>query len=169
MTPEAEIEGYLDAVKARLSTATSGEREEIAGEIGARIRDSLGEIGASVESVLAKLGPPQKLAVRYRDARLIARASDSYLPPVLMHALIRSGIQGVLAFVVALIGYWLGGGLVAYGAVLLMLSQIFPSSANTSAIGGALGMIGVGFLILFLMTIALRFLIGFFRRRQPAL
>jgi uncharacterized membrane protein len=155
-------------VKARLSKVTSGERQAIAGEIHARICDLLGEVGASMESVLANLGPPEKLAVKYRDARLIAKAGDSYLPPVLLHALIRSGIQGVLAFVAGLIGYWFGGGLVAYGAVLVIMTQIFPSAANSSAAGGAVGMIGAGVLILFLTTFALHFIIGLFRRRQPA-
>ncbi|HEX4757925.1 MAG TPA: hypothetical protein VH308_08080 [Terracidiphilus sp.] len=169
MAPEAEIDRYLDSVKARLRTVTSGEREEITGQISARIRDSLGELGASVETVLARLGPPEKLAVKYRDARLITKASDSYLPQVLLHALIRSGIQGVLVFVVGLIGYWLGGGLVAYGAVLMILTEVLPSAANRSAAGAALAMIGVGVLILFLITIALHYIIGFFRRRQPAL
>jgi uncharacterized membrane protein len=169
MTPEVEIERYLDSVKTRLSKITSGERQAIADEIHARILDSLGEVGASMESVLARLGPPEKLAIKYRDAQLIAKASDSYLPPVLLHALIRSGVQGVLSFVAGLIGYWLGGGLVAYGAVLVILIQIFPSAANRSAAGGAVGMIGAGVLILFLTTFALHFIIGLFRRRQPAL
>ena len=169
MTPEAQIERYLDAVKARLSNVTSGERNEIADQIYARIRDSLGEPGASAESVLAKLGSPEKLAVKYRDARLIAKASESYLPPVLLHALVRSGIPGVLVFVAGLLGYWFGGGLVAMGAVLVILTQVLPMSANGSAAGRALGMIGGGVLILFLTTLGLQFMVGFFRRRQPTL
>jgi uncharacterized membrane protein len=169
MTAEAQIERYMDAVKARLSNVTSGERAEIVDEISARIHDSLRKLGASVESVLAKMGPPEKLAVKYRDARLLARASESYMPPVLMHALARSGFLGVLAFMVGLVGYWLSGGLIAFGAVLVILSQVHPLTANGSAAAAVLRMIGVGVLILVLTTVALHFVVGVFRRRQPTL
>lgn len=169
MTAEAQIERYLDAVRTRLSNVTSRERTEIVDGISARIRDSLGKLGASVESVFAQMGPPEKLAVRYRDARLMARASESYMPPVLMHALVRSGILGVLVFIVGLIGFWLGGGLIAFGAVLVILSQIHPLTATGSAAAGVLGMIGLGVLILFLTTVALHVMVGVFRRRQPTL
>jgi uncharacterized membrane protein len=173
MTAETQIESYMNAVKSRLGSLTGGEREEIAGEIAARIRAAADEPGSDVESVLARLGPPERLAVQYRDARLIAKASESYLPPVLMHALARSGILGVLVFIIGIIGYWVGGGLLVFGLLAFLWSLIQPNALSSGPTGSAtmeiLRLAGGGCLILLFTTFVLRAALRFLRRPQSPL
>jgi uncharacterized membrane protein len=126
MTAESQIDGYLTALRTHLGPLTIAEREEIAREINAHIRDSVEETGASVENVLARLGPAKDLAAQYRDGLLIQRASRSISPLLLLRATLRlatKSVSGIFVFFCAVFGYSLGAGFV----VVALAKTIVPS------------------------------------------
>lgn len=169
MNAEAQIEDYLAAVSARLSTVTSGEREQIVAAVSAQIRQSTQQPGATVDSVLARLGPPQKLADRHHTSYLVARASNSFMPPVLMHALMRCGLLGILASVIGVLCYWIGGGMLVFGLLATIWIVTHPGMQPAATALGIAELIGFGLLILFLTTIGMNLLVGLFKRRQQML
>ena len=123
------VDSYLTALRLHLGPLTIDEREEIVREIGAHIRDSVEERGGNVEAVLARLGPAEELAAQYRDGVLIARASRSISPIVLLRATLRlatKGTFGILAFLLGTIGYLVGGSLV----LSALLKPFFPSNTG---------------------------------------
>jgi hypothetical protein len=114
----------------------------------------------TIESAIAKLGPAKKLAIQYRDAHLIEKAGKSWSPALLLQASLRNGIPGMLAFVVGLALYWVGGFAVVFGTLSLLLSLVHFSPHGKIAIGGSLAdlivPIVVGLVVLVVTTLLLR-------------
>src|SRR5271157_229814 len=108
MTAEMQIDSYLTALRLHLGPLTIADREEIAREIGAHVRDSAEQSGSTIEMVLARLGPAEALAAQYRDGLLIRHASRSISPLVLLRATLRlatKGAFGIVVFFLGLLGY----------------------------------------------------------------
>lgn len=173
MTADSKINDYLEAVRAYLGQATASEEEAIIRAVAARIRSSAEEPGETVESVLERLGHPKKLAVQYRDARLVAKAIQGYSPTLLLHAALRTGIPGLSAFLFGLAGYWFGGGLLVFGTLMILWSAIHYTLHTPGAIGPGMleiiALIGGGILILVFTTLVLRVLLGAFQRMRSPL
>jgi uncharacterized membrane protein len=135
MTAETQIDNYLNALRFNLGPIAIADREEIAREIGAHVRDSAEESGATIETVLDRLGPPEALAAQYRDGILIRQASRSISPLVLLRATLRlatEGIFGMLVFVLGSIGYLGGIGFVLTG----FAKCVFPAHTGTWVVDG---------------------------------
>ncbi len=165
---DTKIEDYLGKVRANLGAATASEEEEVIREIAARIQKTAAQTGAGTEAILEKLGPAAKVAHGYRDAILIAKASGSLSPTLLLRASIKNGLPGVLAFLVGLAGYWFGGAVVISGALALLWS-IFQYSRNLHASIGsnvlyAVLSIAVGVAVISLMTFLLRAMLRMSKR-----
>ena len=144
MTAEVQLDNYLTALRTHLGPLTIADREEIAREIGAHVRDSAEESGAAIQTVLARLGPAEALAAQYRDGMLIRRASHSVSPLVLMRATLRlatKGALGIVVFFLGLFGYALGGGLV----LTALIKPILPANTGIWIENGHLASSGVLF------------------------
>jgi len=128
MTPEKQINDYLSQLRVALKGITVSEREDIVEEIHMHIRERVADPQCSLDAVFAGLGPAHELAQQYRTGVLVQRARTSLSPVVILRAALRwatMGVEGFLVFMIAIIGYALGGGFVA----LAILKPIFP--ANT--------------------------------------
>lgn len=128
MTPESQINGYLEQLRSALTGMTVTEREDIVEEIHMHIRERLADPHANLESVLSGLGPADELAQQYCTGVLVQRAQHSISPLVILRAALRwatTGVEGFVVFVIALIGYF--GG-VAF-LLLALIKPFFP--ANT--------------------------------------
>jgi uncharacterized membrane protein len=123
------MEGYLATLRLHLAPLTLSEREEIAMEIAAHVRDSAEQSGATEESVLARLGSAEALAAQYRDGLLIRRASRSFSPILLLRATMRlatRSIAWVFVFFLSVFGYAFGAGFV----IIAFAKMIVPSHAG---------------------------------------
>jgi hypothetical protein len=112
-----------------LSGLTVQEREDIVDEIRAHVEERVAGSGFSVEETLRRLGPVEDLARDYTNGALVKRTNRSLSPlPVLRaaRAWAMTGFHGVLAFVVALLGYSLGLGFM----VCAMLKPLFPEQVG---------------------------------------
>jgi uncharacterized membrane-anchored protein len=160
MNRDPEIEQYLAQVRGHLGSATASEEEEVIREVAARIEGLAANTGATAESVL---GPADTVARRIRDAQLITRASRSNSPLLLLHASLKNGIVGVLAFLVGLAGYWLGGSIVVFGTLSLLWSAVHYKPNASTAIGSGilqtLMTVVAGAVVLALTTFLLRTLL----------
>ena len=128
MTSEAQISDYLARLRASLVGMTVSEREDIVEEIRMHIRERSGESTSSLSTVLTSLGSPELLAEQYRTGMLVQKAQTSRSPFLILRAALRwatTGIEGFLVFVIALLGYAMGVGLL----LLALLKPFFP--ANT--------------------------------------
>lgn len=135
------MEGYLATLRLHLAPLTLSEREEIAMEIAAHVRDSAEQSGATEESVLARLGSAEALAAQYRDGLLIRRASRSFSPILLLRATMRlatRSIAWVFVFFLSVFGYAFGAGFV----IIAFAKMIVPSHAGAWVQDGRL--IGFG-------------------------
>lgn len=129
MTNEMQIENYLTALRSHLGPLTIAEREEIALEIGAHIRDSAEQSGTALTAILARLGTAESLAAQYREGVLIRQASRSFSPLVLLRATLRlatKGVFGVVVFFLGIFGYAIGGGLV----LTALVKPILPGNTG---------------------------------------
>jgi uncharacterized membrane protein len=108
-TADDRISSYLGSFDAALGQAL--EKNEILREIRAHILDSVADApnrDDATTRVLRMLGTPQELAARYRMEHLLTHAGRSFSPWLLLQTTWRwakLGMRGVLAFVVALVGY----------------------------------------------------------------
>jgi len=128
MTTEIQVNGYLARLRASLTGMTVAEREDIVEEIRMHIRERSGDPGTNVEAALAGLGPADELAQQYRTGLLVQRARTSISPVVILRAALRwatTGVEGFIVFMIAIIGYAMGGGFI----LLAMVKPFFP--ANT--------------------------------------
>ena len=144
MIAETQINSYLTALRLHLGPLAIADREEIAREIGAHVRDSAEESGSTIEMVLARLGPAEALAAQYRDGLLIRQASRSISPLVLLRAALRlatKGALGIVVFFLGLFGYALGGGL----ALTALIKPILPANTGMWVENGHLASSGVLF------------------------
>jgi uncharacterized membrane protein len=144
MNAEMQIDSYLTALRLHLGPLSIADREEIAREIGAHVRDSAEQPGSTIEIVLARLGPAEALAAQYRDGLLIRHAGRSFSPLVLLRAAFRlatKGAFGIVVFFLGLFGYALGGGLVLTG----LIKPIMPANTGMWVENGHLASSGVLF------------------------
>jgi hypothetical protein len=135
MNADPKIGAYLSKVRASLGSATASDEEEVVREVDARIQELAAEPGATAESALERIGPADKVAHRYRDSLLIAKASQSYSPVLLLRGSLKNGVAGVLAFIVGLAGYWIGGCILVFGTLALMWSAAHYTPNAPAAIG----------------------------------
>jgi uncharacterized membrane protein len=171
MNADSKIESYLAEVRVHLGSVTASDEEEVIREIAARIQDLAAKPGATAESALEQLGPAKKAAHRYRDALLIAKASHGNSPILLLNASLRNGVFGVLAFIVGLAGYWIGGGILVFGALALLWSTVHYTPNAQAAIGSSLfqafSTLVVGAIVLVVTTLLLRASLRVSKRNQP--
>ena len=111
---QKRIEAYLADFKAGLKGLPAADRNEFVSEISAHIRDSV-EAGRSIDDVLSQLGPAKELAAQYREALWLDRASRTISPWFMLQGvfwLAKTSALGFICFVVALIGYVTGSGMI---------------------------------------------------------
>lgn len=128
-TPDPKINNYLIALRECLANMSVLDREEIVREISAHIRECAEEPNSSAEAILQRLGSAESLASQYSQDLLIRSASRSISPLLILRATLRlakRGMEGIVLFVGALLGYALGGGL----ALTAILKPIFPSQTG---------------------------------------
>jgi hypothetical protein len=163
MSRDPKIEMYLGEVRALLARANAGEEEKVVRQITERILTLSAKPGSTADSAIAELGPAAIVARRFRDANLIARAAKSNSPLLLLHASLGNGIKGVLAFVLGLAGYWLGGCIAVFGTLVLAWSAFHYTPNANAAIGSSMIedaiVIAVGLSLLVLTTVLLRALL----------
>jgi hypothetical protein len=116
------IEHYLSRLGSSLQSLPQPEREDILQEIRAHIMDSAGPApdAAAIQQVLRTLGAPEELGERYHTEFVLARASRSFAPWVLMRTAGRwamVSLRGFTAFFIGFVGYSLG--IVLYITALL--------------------------------------------------
>lgn len=127
MTPimEKTADDYLTSLRRSLKSLPATERNEVVAEITAHIRDSL-EQGLTMDQILSQLGTAEALAAQYRDIVWVERASRARAPWSMLRSLFwlaKKGAIGGACFVVALVGYVSGGGLL----LTALLKPFFPT------------------------------------------
>lgn len=129
---DERIEMYLARLDTAMRRMPDDERGDIVREIRAHILDSAsgsGDPATAVERVLRLLGTPEELAGRYSTESLLARASRSFSPWLLLRTCWRwakLGTKGTLAFLVALFGYSMALAL----TVAVFLKAIMPTEVG---------------------------------------
>jgi uncharacterized membrane protein len=120
------ISSYLGNLDTALGQAL--EKKEILREIRAHILDSVADApnrDDATARVLRMLGTPQELADRYRMEHLLTHASRSFSPWLLLKTTWRwakLGMRGVLAFLIALVGYSIALGM----TIAVILKPFIP-------------------------------------------
>ncbi len=171
MITDPQIEAYIRTVRAHLGSSTASEEEEVVRAINSRVQELAEEPGVSPQAVLEQLGPAKKLAHHYRDALLITKAGKSKSPTLLLRASARNGLPGILAFVLSLAGYWVGGIFMVYGILALVWSIIYFVPGAKAAIGlsvlQCIATVVAGAALIVLTTILLRALLRSSKRVWP--
>ena len=164
MSPDPKIERYLGDVRAQLGSSNASEEEQVVRLIAERIEALSAAPGSAVDSAIEQLGPAKKVARAYRDANLISRAASSNSPLLLLHASLRNGLGGLLAFLLGLAGYWLGGCVAVFGTLALIWSAVHYKPNANAAIGSSMfddaATAVVGLVLIVLTTVMLRMLLG---------
>ena len=112
----SQIERYLLRLRTALGRMPDAEKAEILSDIRNHIEERLADAAdpaAIVTETIAALGAPEELAGSFQRERLMARASASPAPGMLLNATFQwalTGLRGFLAFLVLLLGYSLGVG-----------------------------------------------------------
>jgi uncharacterized membrane protein len=125
MTTQDPLEAYLAKLRSALVGMTVADREEIVEEIRTHITDRMSTSGLTIEEALQRLGPVEELAKDYRSGALVKRARTSFSPFAILRATFAwamTGVHGAAAFVIAVLGYTLGFGMM----VLAFLKPLFP-------------------------------------------
>jgi hypothetical protein len=129
MTPGDPIAVYVVRLRTALAGLSVAEREDIVEEIRTHVRDRVAESGLTVPETLSRLGPPEELARDYYKGALVRRARSSFSPWIILKASFRwamTGVHGLSVFLIAIIGYSLGTGLVLCG----LLKPLFPEQTG---------------------------------------
>lgn len=129
MTTESQVNDYLARLRAALTGMTVSEREDIVEEIRMHIRERVGDPQTSLDVVLGGLGPADQLAQQYRTGLLLQRARTSISPLVILRAALRwaaTGVEGFVVFMIAIIGYAMGGGFI----LLALVKPFFPHNTG---------------------------------------
>ena len=173
MNPDPKVEFYLRDVRARLSSATASEEEEVIRAVDARVQELTSKSGATVESAIEQLGPAAKVAARYRDANLITRASKSNAPLLLLHASLRNGALGGLAALMGIAGYWYGFAVIVFGVLAFTWSGFHYNPHAGPPIGSSmiqtLMSVAFGVIVLVLTTALLRLLLSVSKKKRATL
>jgi len=173
MNADPKIEAYLGRVRANLGSATASDEEEVVREVAARIRELVTEPDATAESALTHLGPAEKVAHRYRDSLLIAKASQSNSPVLLLRGSLKNGVVGVLSFIFGLAGYWIGGCILVFGSLAFLWSAIHYTPNAPTAIGfnllETIATVVAGAALLVITSFLLRALLRASKRTRPGI
>jgi hypothetical protein len=142
------IDTYLVALRKQLRGPVDADVEDIVEEIRAHILDKTAGADATdtVAATLASLGTPEELASRYRTDDLLQRAQVTRSPLLSMHSLFRwatLSFAGLVVFLVSVVGYSVGGGLVIVAALKMiwpratgLWMEFYPDGSPKSASGG---------------------------------
>jgi hypothetical protein len=114
------MERYLLRLRTALGRMPDAEKAEILSDIRNHIEERLSDASSGqaeiVAETIAALGSPESLAASFHRERLMARASVSPAPGLLLHATFQwalTGLRGFVAFLALLLGYSLGAGFLA--------------------------------------------------------
>jgi hypothetical protein len=129
-TRNEQIETYLARLDEALKGMRREQRDEILKEIRTHILDSLPDNPqAAIEPVLRALGAPERLAEHYRTEFLLAQASHSFSPWLLLSTAWRwahTGVRGFVVFLVAALGY---GAAVTF-LITVLLKPFLPNQVG---------------------------------------
>lgn len=129
-TRNEQIETYLAGLDEALKGMRREQRDEILKEIRTHILDSLPDNPqAAIEPVLRALGAPEHLAEHYRTEFLLAQASHSFSPWLLLCTAWRwahIGIRGFVVFLVAVFGY----GTAVTFLITVLLKPFLPNQVG---------------------------------------
>lgn len=124
-----KVERYLFRLGVEMSNLPAAERDEHVREIRAHILDSVdnakGSLEDAVDAVLNRLGTPEQLAADFDRESSLVRASRSLSPFVWLRTTGRwalTGVEGFVAFWVAVVGYCFGAGFLLAG----LFKPLFP-------------------------------------------
>jgi uncharacterized membrane protein len=124
-----KVERYLFRLGLAMGSLPAAERDENVREIRAHILDRIdaerGPLAETVDNVVARLGTPEQLATQFERERSLMRASGSFSPAVWLRTTARwalSGVEGLIAFWIAVFGYAFGAAFVIAG----LLKPFFP-------------------------------------------
>jgi uncharacterized membrane protein len=137
MSATPQLETYLGNVRGYLRSCTASEEEEVVREISLRVEALASKPDMTIESAIRQVGQPSTVAPQYRNAILIAKAGKSWSPTVLLQASLKNGVLGVLAFIVGLAGYWIGGFALVFGVLSLLWSAVHYAPHAQIAIGSS--------------------------------
>lgn len=121
----AQIERYLLRLRGALGNVSAEEKAEILSDLRNHLEESAGAVAAAI----AALGSPEELAASYHRERLLARASTTPEPSLLLRATFQwalTGLRGVLAFLVLLFGYSFSAGFL----ICALLKPFMPNQVG---------------------------------------
>jgi hypothetical protein len=124
------IDQYCSVLRKALHKVPTRERDDIVEEVRSHIVERIDEEREPNRRVLAEIikavGEPDRLASEYETQVILQRAAVSRSPWLLLRATLRwamTGVAGVIAFTVTLVGY----GLTAVFLLAALLKPFFPS------------------------------------------
>jgi hypothetical protein len=116
------VDHYLNALRKELRELLEDDVRDIVEEIHAHILDKAGADPSpeALAETLAALGPPEKLALRYRTEELLHRARRGRSAGRILRDSLRwivLGLSGLIVFLLSAAGYGIGGFLVWLGSM----------------------------------------------------
>ena len=128
--PRSHVERYLLRLRTALGRMPDSEKAEILSDLRNHIEERLSDASSGqagiVAETIAALGSPETLAASYYRERMMARATVSAAPPLLLQATFQwalTGLRGFVVFVALLAGYSLGLGFL----VCALLKPFLPN------------------------------------------
>jgi len=128
--PRSQIERYLLRLRTALGRMPNEEKAEILSDLRSHIEERLSSASADpaevVAETIAALGSPESLAASYHRERLMARATASAEPGLLLRATFQwalTGLRGFSVFLVLLAGYGIGLGFLACGVLKAFMPE----------------------------------------------
>lgn len=183
MTSNPMIESYFAALATQLSDLAQPKKDEVIRELRAHVFDRLEQIADPTDeecrAVLRAMGSPVEIARQYRVELLLNRSAWRISPWKMLRTLFRwtlTGIQGYLVFVMAMVGYILA----AYFYITALLKPLFPHNVGVFVSSEGIDLthfpdppmgteilgpyyipvaVFVGYLLTFITTLAIRFVI----------
>lgn len=116
------IDHYLAALRKELRELLEEDVRDIVEEIHAHILDktSADPSPEALAETLAALGPPEKLALRYRTEELLQRAQRGRSPGMILRDSLRWSsitVAGLIVFLLSAVGYGIGAFLIWLGGM----------------------------------------------------
>jgi uncharacterized membrane protein len=184
--PQEQIESYLAKLREALGGLPAQDIEDIVRELRGHIAETAAASdsernAAPVAEILARLGTPKELGSLYRANALVVHARAGFSPALIIRATLgwaTKTVLGFLAFLAGVVGYALGGALIACA----VLKPFFPADVGLwiSTHGMVLGAeiprphsqellgwwiipygLGVGLAFIFGTTVLLRWMLRF--------
>ena len=183
MTSNPMIESYFAALSTQLSDLAQPKKDEVIRELRAHVFDRLEQITAPTDddcrAVLRAMGSPVEIARQYRVELLLNRSAWRISPWKMLRTLFRwtlTGIQGYLVFVMAMVGYTVAASFY----ITALLKPLFPHNVGVFVSAEGIDLthfpdppmgtevlgpyyipiaVFVGYLLTFITTLAIRFVI----------